>query len=659
MYLVLASFFLCLPLRSSDSAFQTGERLSEELKRQDPACFNVGQHHAKFNLPGLLPQYAGTNVPQSHYYGQPESLERHAETAFANADPNSAADLLKMSEATQPALAISPQNHIFQTAERIVADPFAVLNAQEDSTVDDTRYDSQIVTCKEFTEYTTHNCEESRYVEVIHPPQEKRVMKVDVYSMGDSHQSYNCLTRAIISQGGKDHSSINVRNGLDMSKVKRVHSISFKDSFQYDEGHYRSRERADTRRDAHIRASWNSCLHLDSDGILTVETSREGSEFLIDFSFFKAIRTTPRTFEVLKGSIDVEVVYDPMHIIKERHDTTCQDLKERSRRGKCYLSQDTPETDPRTRIFSQVPVTRDWWSAKKTYTCTSTQTKDCDRYRAQDCTQVGQRCVKFAPRCGQDGVQECVEMEKTFECVKVVGHGKGPRIRSGIYCLDGDCSRKHVPPNKDMAHALSRLAAAREMQKEVNTKDLNIFKGTSLGCKEYVMDFRSCCDLAGGWGKLFGSRCNDEEKTLWTHRKKDRCVYVGTHSSNNVLGFDLAERASFCCFDSKIARVLQEQGRRQLGISWGTPEHPNCRALTLQEMERIDFDKIDLSELYGDFLDKVQVKDSIVTSQPTLEKWKKELPTQQDVSQGKLAENQTMAARIQKRGPKGSANATM
>ena len=48
--------------------------------------------------------------------------------------------------------------------------------------------------------------------------------------------------------------------------------------------------------------------------------------------------------------------------------------------------------------------------------------------------------------------------------------------------------------------------------------------------------------------------------------------------------------------------MVQEQGRKQLGIQWGMPEEPNCRGFTTQELSRINFSKMDLSEICKDFV---------------------------------------------------------
>ena len=51
-------------------------------------------------------------------------------------------------------------------------------------------------------------------------------------------------------------------------------------------------------------------------------------------------------------------------------------------------------------------------------------------------------------------------------------------------------------------------------------------------------------------------------------------------------------------FGSKLGRILQEQGRGQLGVGWG-----DCRGLTVAEIERIDFERLDLSEFTDNLID--------------------------------------------------------
>ncbi|MFE8035025.1 conjugal transfer protein TraN, partial [Thiohalocapsa marina] len=58
----------------------------------------------------------------------------------------------------------------------------------------------------------------------------------------------------------------------------------------------------------------------------------------------------------------------------------------------------------------------------------------------------------------------------------------------------------------------------------------------------------------------------------------------------------IQKQKAFCCYNSPLARIINEQAYPQLGRSWGEAKQPDCRGLSLQEMERLDWSQIDLSE---------------------------------------------------------------
>ena len=63
----------------------------------------------------------------------------------------------------------------------------------------------------------------------------------------------------------------------------------------------------------------------------------------------------------------------------------------------------------------------------------------------------------------------------------------------------------------------------------------------------------------------------------------------------------------FCCFNSKLARIVNEQGRAQLKTfndGWGRANRPNCRGFTPEEFASLDFSEIDMSSFYGDIVTK-------------------------------------------------------
>jgi len=72
----------------------------------------------------------------------------------------------------------------------------------------------------------------------------------------------------------------------------------------------------------------------------------------------------------------------------------------------------------------------------------------------------------------------------------------------------------------------------------------------------------------------------------------------------------------YCVFPSKLAGIVQIQGRGgQLGLSFGSATNPNCQGLTPEQLERIDFSRLDLSALEQDFISKKKLPDDFSSSQ--------------------------------------------
>ena len=140
-----------------------------------------------------------------------------------------------------------------------------------------------------------------------------------------------------------------------------------------------------------------------------------------------------------------------------------------------------------------------------------------------------------------------------------------------------------------------------------------IFKGRSLACTVAFAGFKNCCGSAGGWGVDLGlGGCSGEEKDLCHRRKKGLCHEIGTYCAEKLLGICIRKKRSSCCFPSKLARIVHEQGREQLGIDWGEAESPECRGFTDTEISRINFDKLDLREVFEDVAASISAKTTAV-----------------------------------------------
>lgn len=91
-------------------------------------------------------------------------------------------------------------------------------------------------------------------------------------------------------------------------------------------------------------------------------------------------------------------------------------------------------------------------------------------------------------------------------------------------------------------------------------------------------------------------QCEPSEQALMLKKGQNLCHYVGTYCSKGEAFGCIERKESYCCFNSPLARIIQEQGRLQLARGWGSAKNPMCQGFTQEELESLDFDAMDLSE---------------------------------------------------------------
>lgn len=104
---------------------------------------------------------------------------------------------------------------------------------------------------------------------------------------------------------------------------------------------------------------------------------------------------------------------------------------------------------------------------------------------------------------------------------------------------------------------------------------------------------------------FFGGGCDKQDILTSTYKESGYCHYVGSKCIKKLPLVGCVQKAKvYCCFNSKLARIIHEQGRPQLanfqGNLWGSAKHPICRGFTPEEFQALDFSKMDLSEYYAD-----------------------------------------------------------
>ena len=126
----------------------------------------------------------------------------------------------------------------------------------------------------------------------------------------------------------------------------------------------------------------------------------------------------------------------------------------------------------------------------------------------------------------------------------------------------------------------------------------------------------NCCagkafPLLPGASLLVSMGCDREEVLLPERDAQGLCTYVGSYCSDSFLGVCTSKRLSFCSFTSKLTRIIQEQGRPQLGKTWGKPKTPICDGYTIDEFARLDLSKMDFTEIYSEFVEAAKLPDEV------------------------------------------------
>lgn len=119
--------------------------------------------------------------------------------------------------------------------------------------------------------------------------------------------------------------------------------------------------------------------------------------------------------------------------------------------------------------------------------------------------------------------------------------------------------------------------------------------------------------LVVGWiSDLFtcSNSMSDEEKELPKRLGANLCIYVGEYCSKtvSVLGVKMCrtKKKTYCCFNSTLARIINTEGNKQLGRNMGDPKEATCQGFTLDEFNKLDLSKMDLSEFVAEVSAKAE-----------------------------------------------------
>ncbi|MDC4411820.1 conjugal transfer protein TraN [Acinetobacter baumannii] len=280
----------------------------------------------------------------------------------------------------------------------------------------------------------------------------------------------------------------------------------------------------------------------------------------------------------------------------------------------------------------------------------NTTTGDCQPLLERGCTQIGSICS------AKDSSGKCLTYSQTYRCEKTAAREEKKTVCVEAKCIDGKCYQATSEPDPDFGQAIAMMEVTREAGvygEKDSTGALRVFNGEGGTCTVKLLaghNIMSCCkeikvdvskasnnstgskqtqamgnnpdqpaqqtegstyqyddlynddstmknlqgDLTGGW-----LQCTEEERDLAVKRGGSLCTHAKTWcSSSSILGCT-EESRSYCCFKSILAKIINREGRKQLGLTL-----ESCEGITIEQLQKLDFSKIDMTEFQNSVVPK-------------------------------------------------------
>jgi conjugal transfer mating pair stabilization protein TraN len=281
----------------------------------------------------------------------------------------------------------------------------------------------------------------------------------------------------------------------------------------------------------------------------------------------------------------------------------------------CRMLYSKVKVGPETRSIGGSQVFRDSWEMQLFFSCGDDSHSKCAKLREKGATIYKKKCLKSVPF----NEHECDLWEKVYKVSngKVFQDSEVSFSEEEIWGLSDNFDASYEA-NADFGPAVTTLDILSDIKQDAEKthsdfsgEKCEVFKGLVRECQRSFIEgsIYDCCSKMDGVAvasKL--CRCTSEEKDLAKKREEGKCHYVGTYEKN----FGTEKVQAFCCFPTKLARVIHEEGRKQLGLKWGSAEKPKCSGLTVNQLKSLDFSRIDLSEVVEDLkIDKQFVQRKI------------------------------------------------
>lgn len=564
-------FILSIPSHANEltPAYQEGSAIGNQHANQPIEALKVLNLN---ELPGYQP-----NVSQETYYGgvtqEHTKLEADSQSLVEQSEAGRA---IHDSFHKRPYFQVNPNTQSMQKLNEIAENGDAIMHGQGTSTVScslkpkECHYSWQEKTCLATQKPVKANCMRELHVD-IHP------YKTESYSLflyrGSKNAPFNVvvnLKETNTCNRGTPCYAIN-KDSKPVPEITIPEHCAKISVSVVDEKGFVSVEKTATCASPSVSLAVGTC---------------QGGKCTVPYFHHVAM-----TVEIEEGS--------------EYWDDQCQLLQHKEQEGICrHIDELTCVDSEKTKMIGGLPVTRNCWKEKATYECGSQEKNTCDVLMAQGCEQTQSTCIL-------EKQGRCMSFQQTYQCP--LNQCEDNQIICGdkAFCLEGDCSSDTYSPGneEDFKKAISALAATSSAAKDFNGKANYIFTGEKLECSKEILGAKNCCKDKG-WGlDLNLLHCDDNEKKLGVARENKLVVATGEYCSKRqeLPGGSVCIETSetYCVFQSKLARIIQEQGRKaQLGIDFGKGKKSDCSGITPEQLQLIHFENINFSEFYEEIKHK-------------------------------------------------------
>ncbi|MBI3755791.1 MAG: conjugal transfer protein TraN [Deltaproteobacteria bacterium] len=345
--------------------------------------------------------------------------------------------------------------------------------------------------------------------------------------------------------------------------------------------------------------------YYDADGVLQYTTSGIITPGSVSFQFSPG------------RNIYTETVSD--YCASANYDTTsgvCTDTGNDGQGNKTFSN-----------AYGSYTANHSCWSYQyTTYTSSTNYTNTCATYESTSgCSNTSSSCASY------DADGNCTLYNMTWQCYSGQNTCSQYTTQTVCLCTTSDGTSYCAPAaatdttnsSTDFGLTASYLSMLSEVKNDFScdsdsqatsttcgtistattTCSISLFPGTSYDCRKQLTGYMNCCKDDGAfWNSM--DTCSQEEKTLYSKQGDGVCKEIGTYCSSEITwpgGKVCTEnKTSYCCFNSKLSRIIQEQGRPQIGKGWGSPESPDCSGFNMCEFQALDWRRIALSAYFSD-----------------------------------------------------------